>query len=100
MTKSIFAQLENDDVILALPDTLLEVLPKNEFAFRDRTILTLNPADIRKLTVTRAGRTDELVPNTTGEPNRWRMRRPIDARPTRGRSPKRSPFWPISGPKT
>ena len=78
-TKSIFAQLANDDVILALPDNLLEVLPRNEYAFRDRTILTLNPVDIRKLIITRAGRTDELVPSATGEPNHWRMLRPIDA---------------------
>ena len=78
-TKSIFAQLANDEVILALPDNLVEVLPKNEYAFRDHTILTLNPVDIRKLIITRAGRTDELVPSATGEPNHWRMLRPIDA---------------------
>ncbi len=79
LRKTVFARLENDDAILALPDTILEVLPKNEFAFRDLTMLSINPADIRKLTVTRAGRTDELEPNKGGEPNRWRLRRPIDA---------------------
>ena len=79
LRKTVFARLENDDAILAVPDTLIEVLPKNAFAFRDLTMLSLNPADIRKLTVTRAGRTDELEPNKGGEPNRWRLRRPIDA---------------------
>ena len=29
--------------------------------------------------ITRAGRTDELVPEESGKPNRWRMRKPIDA---------------------
>jgi Domain of unknown function (DUF4340) len=79
LRKTIFARLENDDAILAVPDTFIEVLPRNIFAFRDLTMLSLNPADIRKLTVTRAGRTDELEPSTGGEPNRWRLRRPIDA---------------------
>ncbi len=79
LRKTVFARLEHDDAILALPDTILEVLPKNIFAFRDLTILTLNPADIRKLTLTRSGRTDVLEPSTTGEPNRWRLRQPINA---------------------
>ena len=39
--KTIYARLENDNVILALPDTLVEVLPKNPFSFRDRSISTL-----------------------------------------------------------
>ena len=79
LRKTVFARLENDDAILAVPDTINEVLPKNTFAFRDLTMLSLNPAEIRKLTITRAGRTDELEPNKGGEPNRWRLRRPIDA---------------------
>ncbi|MFI5454701.1 MAG: DUF4340 domain-containing protein [Isosphaerales bacterium] len=79
VAKTLLAQLETDDVVLALPDNLLEVLPRNDLAFRDHTILTLNPADIRKLIVIRAGRTDELVPSEAGEPNRWRMKKPIAA---------------------
>ena len=35
LRKTVFARLENDQVILALPDTILEVLPRNAFAFRD-----------------------------------------------------------------
>ena len=34
---------------------------------------------MRKLIITRGGRIDELVPEEGGKPNRWRMRRPIDA---------------------
>jgi len=77
--RSIYARLENDNVILALPDTLLEVLPKNPFSFRDRSINTLKLEQIKKLIISRPGRTDELEPSQGGEPNRWRMRRPIDA---------------------
>jgi Domain of unknown function (DUF4340) len=79
LLKTVFARLSDDKTILAVPDTILEVLPKNALAFRDLTILSLNPADIRKLTLSRLGRTDELEPNKTGEPNRWRLKQPIDA---------------------
>ncbi len=77
--KVFFAQLEKDETVLTIPDKLLEVLPKNAMAFRDRSMATPAPADVRKLIITRAGRVDELVPERVGEPNRWRMRRPIDA---------------------
>jgi hypothetical protein len=75
--KSVFAQLENDEVILVLPDSILSALPKNSLAFRDHTVLKLSPAEVRKLTITRAGRTEELEPGSTGEPNRWRMKKPV-----------------------
>ncbi len=80
LRKSVFARLENDQVILALPDTFLEVLPKNAFAFRDLEVLSLNPADIRKLTITRGVRIDELESDKNGEPNQWKMLRPTSAR--------------------
>ena len=79
LRKTVYARLENDHAILALPDTILEVLPKNALAFRDLAILSVNPADVRKLTVVRAGRTDMMEPSTGGEPNRWRLRQPVEA---------------------
>ena len=78
LRKTVFAQLEHDESVLAVPDTILDVLPKNSLAFRDLTMLTFNPVEVRKLTLVRAGRTEELEPDTTGGPNRWRLRRPID----------------------
>ena len=78
LKKTIFARLEGDRVILALPDTLFEVLPKNAYAFRDRNLLSEKLERIRKLTIRRGGRTDELEPNPKGEPNQWRMRAPVD----------------------
>ena len=78
-SKAVYARLENDDVILVLPDAILADLPKNKFAFRDHTVLKLNPAEISKLTITRAGRTDLLEPEKGGEPNRWRMKKPVES---------------------
>ena len=36
--KVFYAQLANDTAVLTLPDTLLEVLPKNAMAFRDHSL--------------------------------------------------------------
>jgi hypothetical protein len=77
--KSIFAQLEGDTVVLALPDLFVNALPKNELAFREREVLRLAPAQVSRLVLTRAGRVDELVPSKSGEANQWRMLRPIEA---------------------
>jgi hypothetical protein len=78
--KAVYAQLEGDRAILALPDKLLDVLPKNPLAFRDRSIVNDNPGKIKKLTIRRDDRLDELVPTTTGSPNDWRMLRPVEAK--------------------
>ncbi len=80
LKKSIYARLEGDSVILALPDKILEVLPKNPLAFRDRTVVTDRPDRIKRLTIRRGGRVDELMPDSKGEPNAWRMLRPVEAR--------------------
>ena len=77
--KTIFARLEGDRMILALPDTLMDVLPKNPFAFRDRRSSRRIPASIRKLTIRRGSYAVELEPEKSGGPNRWRMRSPVDA---------------------
>ncbi len=80
LKKTIYARLEGDSVILALPDKILEVLPKNPLAFRDRTVVTDRPDRIKRLTIRRGSRVNELVPDSKGEPNAWRMLRPVEAR--------------------
>ncbi len=100
LRKTIYAQLSGDQFVLTLPDTFVEVLPKNLFAFRNRTVLSQNPGSIQKLVISRAGVTTELKPSKTGEPNQWRMLRPSMPAPTRRRSPGPSPFSPAFAPKT
>ncbi len=77
--KTVFARLEGDSVILAVPDNLLDLLPKNPWAFRERSIIKESPSEITKLIVRRGDRVDELVPVTAGAPNTWRMLRPVEA---------------------
>jgi hypothetical protein len=79
LKKSVFARIEGDGEILALPDVLLDVLPKNPLAFRDRAVVTDSPASIKKLIIRRGARIDELVPDSKGAPNAWRMLRPVEA---------------------
>jgi len=80
LRKTIYAQLPGDPFVLTLPNTFVEVLPKNAFAFRNRTVLSQNPGSIQKLVISRGGVTAELEPGRTGDPNQWRMLRPVEAR--------------------
>jgi Domain of unknown function (DUF4340) len=55
-TKSIFAQVEGDSTILALPDSAYEFLPRNSLAFRDRQVLGLATDQIQQLSFERPNR--------------------------------------------
>ncbi|MGO9600952.1 MAG: DUF4340 domain-containing protein [Isosphaeraceae bacterium] len=80
LRKTVYGQLEGDTVILALPDGLLDVLPRNRLAYRDRTVLALGPASVTKLTLLRDGTTTVLEPDrTSSTPNQWRMKSPVEA---------------------
>jgi Domain of unknown function (DUF4340) len=80
LKKTIYSRLEGDSVVLALPDSLLEVLPRNHLAYRDRGVLSVNPASVSKLTLVREGTTTVLEPDrSSGAPNRWRMVAPVRA---------------------
>ena len=80
LRKSVYAQVAGDSTILALPDDFLEALPQNELAFRERSLINLSPGQIRRLTVVRDGKTFVLSPPNSGDPNQWRMEKPVDAR--------------------
>ncbi len=77
--KAVYAQLEGDSVTLVLPDKVIEILPKNPLAFRDKSVADVKAAEIHRLVIRRGSRVDELVPETKGKPNAWRMIRPIEA---------------------
>ena len=77
--KTLFGRLKGDRTLLALPDTFMDVLPKNPYAFRDRSVLSVDPASIKRLTIRHGVHTLELEPDKSSGPNRWRMRRPVEA---------------------
>ena len=80
LKKTVYGQIAGDSVILALPDLLLEDLPRNKYAFRDRGVLAVSPASVTKLTVIREGKTTVLEPDSAAKtPNRWRMIEPVKA---------------------
>ncbi|MBV8677415.1 MAG: DUF4340 domain-containing protein [Planctomycetaceae bacterium] len=82
LRKTVYARIEGDPTraILAIPDNFLEVLPKDAFAFRDRSVASLSPAQVSRLTITRGGRTVVLaVAGSSDQPNHWRMLGPVEA---------------------
>ena len=80
LKKTVYGQVEGDSVILALPDSLVDVLPRNQYAFRDRSILSVSPSGVTKLKVALEGKTTVIEPDRTSSlPNRWRMLEPVKA---------------------
>ncbi|MDR3618177.1 MAG: DUF4340 domain-containing protein [Paludisphaera borealis] len=80
LKKTIYARLPGDSYVLALPDTFMQVLPKNSYAFRDRTLPPAQPAGVAKLTFVLDGRTTVLEPDrASATPNQWRMIAPVKA---------------------
>ena len=80
LKKTIYGRLEGDSVVLALPDVLLDVLPRNPLAYRDRGVLSVNPATVTKLTLIREGTTTVVEPDrSSSAANQWRMVAPVRA---------------------
>ena len=74
LKKTVFARLAGDRSVMALPDSILGVLPKNPLSYRDRTILAVDPGRVSRLTIAREEGTYTLVSaGEPGTPPRWRM---------------------------
>jgi Domain of unknown function (DUF4340) len=80
LKKTVFGRLPGDTFVLAIPDQFLDVLPRNSYAYRDRALPSVQPANITKLTFIRDGRTTVLEPDhASATPNQWRMTAPVKA---------------------
>ncbi|MHC5539008.1 DUF4340 domain-containing protein [Singulisphaera rosea] len=79
LRKAAYARVEGDRTILVFPDAFLALLPKNEFAFRNRSVVSLSPSQVTQLSVARDGQTFTLVGGSASDPNRWRVTSPIEA---------------------
>jgi hypothetical protein len=80
LRKAIYARVTGDTTLLALPDGIVHELPQNELAFRNRSILALNPGQVGRLTLQRDGVRYVVEPaRSTNRPNAWRMVQPVEA---------------------
>lgn len=85
--KSIYAQIEGDSTILALPDTAESFLPRNPLAFRDRQVLAVESDQVERLKLIGPGRKVTLnapvfrvkKQNLGLAPFGWWMVEPVDA---------------------
>ena len=78
--KTVYGQVAGDPTVLALPDAILQALPRNEFAFRDLSVVTLDPASIERLTIEREETTVTVRAPGSGRAGlKWRMVEPTDA---------------------
>ena len=79
--KLVYVRLEGDKSLMAVPNTLVDALPRSPLAFRDRSVLNLSLTQILRLAIHRAGTTYELAaPAEAGKSVSWRMVRPVAAR--------------------
>lgn len=80
--KIVYSALGGDpETILPLPDNVLELIPGNRFAFRDRSMTrAVAPGAIARITI-RRGETAETLKSSEipGDFERWRLIRPVDA---------------------
>jgi len=60
--RSIFARVEGDPTVLALPDTVGDALPRSALAFRDRSVLSVATGQIRRVVFEGRGRKVALRP--------------------------------------
>lgn len=80
LKKTVYGRLEGDPTVLALNNTLLDVMPRSKAAFRNRSVLALEPARVRRLTVERPGKTATVEsPGSNTRATRWRMVEPVKA---------------------
>lgn len=81
LRKTVYGRVAGDETVLAVPDAIVADLPANNFAYRDQTVLALNPQDFAKLTVERGATGVTVEPaGTKGPANEWVMVAPVRAK--------------------
>lgn len=78
LRKTVYGRLAGDETLLALPDPVVAALPRNEFAYRDLSVLRLNPQQVSRLSLERGGTVVTVeAPGAAGPANRWTMVEPV-----------------------
>ena len=80
LRKTIYGRIAGDPTVLALPDLILDDLPRNDFAYRDLTVLGIKPESFARVSVDKGAKSVTVRAPTAGEPpGRWRVVEPVRA---------------------
>ena len=80
LRKTVYGQLAGDPTILAIPDSFLKVVPRSPLAYRSLEVVSLNPARVARLSVTRGGsRVSVVSPGSNQQAVHWKMTEPVKA---------------------
>ncbi len=81
LRKSVYGQIGGDTTILALPDSILEAMPLNAFAFRDRTLLSIPPTEFASVTIEHGRSIVEVAAplSVGGKGLHWTLTEPLKA---------------------
>lgn len=81
--KTVFAAVEGDPLVFALPSSFLDGMTFGPLAFRDLQVASVRPAQIEKLTIIRGSKDVDkavvLAAPRDGDPRRWRLEVPVEA---------------------
>ncbi len=81
LKKTVYGRIAGDTTILAVPKSIVDELPRNSLAFRDRTLLSIKPQEFARVTIERPSLsvTVEAPPTTGARGTQWRMVEPVEA---------------------
>ncbi len=78
LAKTVFAQIEGDPVVLALPLSFLEGWTFGALAFRDRQVASVSPPQVARITVLKGPKEIVVESPRDNNPTHWRMVKPAE----------------------
>lgn len=78
IAKTVFARVDGDAVVLALPISFLEGFTYGSLAFRDRQVASVSPPQVERIEVVQGPRSVLVEAPRDGNPNAWRLKAPAD----------------------
>jgi hypothetical protein len=79
VAKTVFAQVEGDPVILALPISFLDGMTFGSLAFRDRQVAAASPPQVERITLVQGPRRVVVEAPRDANPSSWRLKEPTEA---------------------
>ena len=81
LKKTVYGRIACDTTVMALPESILDVLPRNDYAYRERTVLSIKPEQFEEVTIERGHSLVTVrAPASTGSRQlHWTMVEPVEA---------------------